>query len=146
MAITLNSSTGSITLASRGIQGDQGTQGDQGIQGDVGPTGPTGPEASTDQRIVNTASPTAILTADGNIMFDSTSTAISIDLPSASVGKVKVPYKDIGVNSSNNNITINRVGSDTIVDTAAAQTSTIIAIDGHSGFFLSDGVDTWYLM
>jgi hypothetical protein len=99
------------------------------------------------QRVVNTGSPSAILTADGYILFDSSSTAISISLPAASeVGKITIPFKDIGANSAANNITINRVGSDTIVDSAIGQTSTVIASNGFSGFFLSDGVDTWYLM
>lgn len=98
------------------------------------------------QRIVNTASPTAILTSDGTILFDSAAATISIDLPSASVGKVTVPFKDIGCNSGTNNITISRVGSDTIVDAATGQTSTVIASNGFSGLFLSNGVDTWYLM
>ena len=143
MSITLNAVTKTITLSSKGVKGDQGLQGIQGVQGDVGPTGP---EASTDQRIVDTATPTAILVTDGNIMFDTTSTAIAIDLPLASVGLVKVPFKDAGGNSRVNNITINRVGSDTITDSATLQTSTIIAINGYSGVFLSDGVDTWNLI
>ena len=98
------------------------------------------------QRLVNTASPSAILETDGIILFDTTSTAISIDLPSASVGKIRVPFKDAGANSVNNNITINRAGSDTIIDSATAQTSTVISSNGFSGYFLSDGVDKWYLM
>ena len=98
------------------------------------------------QRLVNTASPTAILATDGIILFDTTSTTISIDLPSASVGKIRVPFKDAGANSVNNNITINRAGSDTIIDSATAQTSTVISSNGFSGYFLSNGVDKWYLM
>jgi hypothetical protein len=98
-----------------------------------------------DQRTVNTASPSAILSTDGTILFDTASTPISINLPLASVGKVKIPFKDIGANSVANNITFNRVGSDTIVDFATGQTTTIIASDGFSGYFLSNGVDTWYL-
>jgi len=98
------------------------------------------------QRVVNTASPSAILASDGILLFDTTSTAIAIDLPLASVGKIKIPFKDIGANSSQNNITFNRVGSDTIVDSAKSQISTIISSDGFSGYFLSNGVDTWFLM
>jgi len=98
------------------------------------------------QRTVNTGSPTAILEADGMILFDSAAATIAIDLPAASVGKIKIPFKDIGANSSVNNITINRVGADTIVDSATGQTSTLIASNGFSGYFLSNGVDTWYLM
>lgn len=97
------------------------------------------------QRTVNTASPTAILAEDGIILFNTASTAISIDLPLASVGKISIPFKDIGANSSNNNITINRAGSDTIVDSATGQISTIISSDGYAGELLSNGVDTWYL-
>ena len=98
------------------------------------------------QRLVDTASPTAMLTTDGTILFDSDAATISIDLPAASVGKVSIPFKDIGCNSSVNNITINRAGSDTIVDSATGQTSTIISSNGFSGYFLSNGVDTWYLL
>jgi len=143
MAIILNQSGGGIVLASKGIAGVQGIQGEQGIQGMQGEIGPS---ASTDQRIVNTASPTDILASDGNIMFDTSLVVISIDLPSAASGAVLIPFKDIAANSSNNNITINRVGSDSIIDSNTLQTSTIIAIDGYSGSFLSDGIDTWYLM
>jgi hypothetical protein len=103
-------------------------------------------EIDAGQRFINTASPTAILEADGELLFDTTSTAIAIDLPLASVGKIRVPIKDIGANSNANNITFNRVGSDTITDSAKSQTSTIIASNGFSGYFLSNGVDTWYLL
>lgn len=98
------------------------------------------------QRLVNTASPSAILSTDGTILFDSALVIISIDLPLASVGKVKIPFKDSGCNSSTNNITVNRAGSDTITDSATSQASTTIASNGFSGYFLSDGVDTWYLL
>mgnify|MGYP001039952099 CR=1 FL=1 len=97
------------------------------------------------QRLVDTATPTALLASDGIILFDTSSLAISIDLPLASVGKISIPFKDIGANSNTNNITINRVGSDTIIDSATGQTSTIISSDGFSGELLSNGVDTWYL-
>jgi hypothetical protein len=100
----------------------------------------------TPQRLINTASPTAILSTDGTILFDSVAATTSINLPAASVGKIKIPFKDAGANSSVNNITINRVGSDTIVDSATGQTSTIISSNGFSGYFLSNGVDTWYLL
>jgi hypothetical protein len=98
------------------------------------------------QRTLNTATPTAILMDDGILLFDTTSTAITIDLPLANVGKIRIPFKDIGANSATNNITFNRVGSDTIVDSATGQTSTIIASNGYSGQLVSNGVDTWYLM
>ena len=98
------------------------------------------------QRLINTASPSAILVSDGTLLFDTGSTAITISLPAASVGKVRIPFKDVGANSAVNNITFNRVGGDTIVDTATAQTSTVVASDGFSGAFESNGVDTWYLM
>ena len=103
------------------------------------------PDIETAQRIITTASPTAILKTDGVMLFDSTSVTISIALPAASLGKLKIPFKDIGGNSSVRNITINRAGSDTIVDSATGQTSTIISSNGFSGYFLSNGVDTWYL-
>jgi hypothetical protein len=104
------------------------------------------PDIETAQRAITGATPTAILKTDGTILFDSTSNIISISLPAASVGKIKIHFKDIGANSSVNNITINRAGSDTIVDSATGQTSTIIASNGFSGYFLSNGVDTWYLL
>ena len=97
------------------------------------------------QREISTPTPTAILISDGFLLFDSTSNTISIDLPAATVGKIQIPFKDAGVNSVANNITFNRVGADTIVDTAAGQTSTVIASNGYSGSFISNGVDTWYL-
>ena len=103
------------------------------------------PDIETAQRVLNTATPTAILKTDGALLFDTTSTAIAIDLPLASVGKIRISFKDVGCNSVANNITFNATGADSIVDTAKAQTSTIIASDGHSGYFLSNGVDTWYL-
>jgi hypothetical protein len=99
----------------------------------------------SNQRIITTASPSAILVTDGFLLFDTTSNAISISLPAASVGKVQIPFKDSGANSAINTITFNRVGSDTIVDSAIGQTSTIIGSNGFSGSFISNGTDTWYL-
>ena len=96
-------------------------------------------------RTVNTASPTAILVTDGVILFDTSSTAISIDLPLANLGTYAIPFKDIGCNSSSNNITFNRAGSDTITDINTGQTSSIIATNGASGYFKSNGTDTWHL-
>ena len=45
------------------------------------------------QRLVDTATPTALLASDGIILFDTSSLAISIDLPLASVGKISIPLK-----------------------------------------------------
>jgi hypothetical protein len=50
------------------------------------------------QRTVTGASESAILVADGAILFDSSSNAIAITLPAASVGKVVIPFKDAGCN------------------------------------------------
>ena len=97
------------------------------------------------QRLVTVASPTAILISDGSILFDTNSNPISITLPLASVGKVIIPFKDIGCNAATNNITINRAGTDTIVDIAVGQTSTVIIADGYSAAFVSNGVDTWHV-
>ena len=97
------------------------------------------------QRLINTASPTAITKLDGTLLFDTTSTAITIDLPSASIGKVKIPYKDIGANAYVNNITINTDGADTVVTSVTGLSSATININGDSGYFLSNGIDTWYL-
>lgn len=99
-----------------------------------------------EQREINTASPTAILLTDGFLLFDSTLTAISIDLPSASIGRVKIPFKDAGTNSESKSIQFLAVGLDKIVDTLPDQTSTLISSNGFTGAFLSNGVDTWYLI
>ena len=97
-------------------------------------------------REINTASPAAIQYIDGTLLFDTTSTGITIALPSASIGKVKIPFKDIGANAGTNNITINRDGTDTIVTSTLGNTSVIINVNGDSGYLLSNGVDTWYLI
>lgn len=97
-------------------------------------------------RTLNTATPTAIAYTDGTLLFDTTTTAITVDLPSASVGKVRIPFKDIGANANTNTITLNRVGTDTIVTSVTGQTSAVINVNGDSGYFLSNGVDTWYLI
>ena len=97
------------------------------------------------QRILNTATPTAITRTDGTLLFDTTSTAITVSLPSASIGKVRVPFKDIGANAGTNNITINRDGTDTIVTSVTGATAAVINVNGDSGYLLSNGVDTWYL-
>ena len=98
------------------------------------------------QRIITEAEPEAIQITDGILLFDSTNNEIEIDLPAASEGKYEIRFKDIGLNSLTNNITFNRVGSDTIVDVLVGETSTIIADNGFSGSFLSNGTDTWYLL
>ncbi len=103
-------------------------------------------QAAINQRTINTASPSAILMTDGLLLFDTTSVAPTIDLPAASVGRIEIPFKDIGANASINNITFNRVGADTIVDNLTGQTSTVVASNGFAGKFVSNGVDTWYLM
>ena len=104
------------------------------------------PDIETSQRIVNSGTPTGILKTDGTLLFDTTSTAIAIDLPLASLGKLKIPYKDIGANASANPITISTAGSDKLVTSQINQTSVVINSDGDSGAFLSNGVDTWYLL
>jgi hypothetical protein len=97
------------------------------------------------QRVLNTVTPTAITKTDGTLLFDSTTTTITVDLPSASIGKVRIPFKDIGANANTNNITLNRVGADTIVTSVTGQTSAVINVNGDYGYLLSNGVDTWYL-
>jgi len=130
--VMVDNASGNVSVAGvRGLLQDQ----TESVDGREGP-----------QRLVNTASPSAILVADGTILFDTALTAIAIALPAASVGKVKIPFKDIGANSQANNITVNRAGSDNIVDKATGQTSVTIVSNGFSGYFLSNGVDTWYLM
>ena len=104
------------------------------------------PDIITAQRLINTADPSEILKTDGILLFETTSTAIDIDLPLASVGKLKIPYKDIGANASANPVTVSTVGSDKLVTSQVNQTSVVINSDGDSGAFLSNGVDTWYLL
>lgn len=104
------------------------------------------PDITTSHRTVNTLSPTAILKTDGTILFDSSSNNIAITLPLASVGKIKIPFKDIGGFASTNDITISRAGSDTIVTHSAGQTAYSVTTDGDSGALLSNGIDTWYLL
>jgi len=141
---TIDSGSGTLTDSLNTLDADKLETGDNvsALANDAGYTS----RLNVTQRLVNTASPSAILTTDGTILFDSALVTISIDLPLASVGKVKIPFKDSGCNSSTNNITVNRAGSDTITDSATSQASTTIASSGFSGYFLSDGVDTWYLL
>ena len=129
--IPMSKDTGSGSFGSRGITGEDLK---------------TSVNGKSTQRVITLATPTAILISDGFLLFDSSSNAIAIDLPAASVGKVEIPFKDSGAVSATNNITFNRVGADTIVDFAIGQTSTIISSNGYSGSFVSNGIDTWFLI
>ncbi len=81
-----------------------------------------------------------IAITDRTIVVDYTSTgAVTLTLPSCATawnsdGNTGIVFviKDLDCNAGANNITINRAGSDTIIDTAAGQTSTVINGDGNA--------------
>ena len=78
--------------------------------------------------------------------IDTTTYSPTLTLPFASGGTLNFLIKDIACNSSKNNITINRSGSDTIIDIATGQTSTVLGIDGGSIRFVSNGVNQWWVL
>ncbi len=114
--------------------------------GDVG-IGTTTPTAKLDvagskaDKVTTVAAATyTIAITDRTIVVDYTTTgAVTLTLPSCttawnstnSTGIVFV-IKDLDCNAGTNNITINRAGSDTIIDTAAGQTSTVINGNGNA--------------
>ena len=86
--------------------------------------------------VVDAATDT-IQATDNVIAIDYTDTgAVTLTLPAASDSwntdgsGIVFTIKDSGANAATNNITINRAGSDTIIDDSTAQTSTIIAANG----------------
>lgn len=89
---------------------------------------------------------TSTYTVDGTspdymLFADTTSTAISITLPSHDAGR-KVIIKDIGFNASVNNITLVRAGSTGTIEDYSG--SRIIATNGASISLMSNGTN-WYI-
>jgi hypothetical protein len=100
--------------------------------------------------VVNTAAYT-VLISDDVIAVDYTITgAVAIALPSASASFIgssgkRFLVKDSGANAGTNNITINRSGTDTIIDTTAGQTSTVITTDGGAVWVHAKNDSTWII-
>ena len=92
-----------------------------------------------------------ILTTDRVIAVDYTATGTAtLTLPSATSSwdtangtGLAFLIKDSGASASANNITINRAGSDTIVDSQSGQTSTVIATDGSAIWIQAKDATTW---
>tara|TARA_R110000868_G_scaffold46524_5_gene153631 strand:- start:15391 stop:17115 length:1725 start_codon:yes stop_codon:yes gene_type:complete len=89
---------------------------------------------------------TSTYTVDGTspdymLFADTTSTAISITLPTHDAGR-KVIIKDIGFNASVNNITLVRAGSTGAIEDYSG--SRIIATNGASISLMSNGTN-WYI-
>lgn len=85
-------------------------------------------------------------TIDNVIGVDSSISATTIYLPnSVSSGRLRYDIKDVGLNSSNNNITIISEGSDTIISTENSNT-VILSSDGGALIFFNTGTGTWLQM
>lgn len=92
-----------------------------------------------------------IAITDRIIAVDYTGTgAVTLTLPAASTAwnstdstGIQFMIKDTGANASTNNITINRAGADTIIDSATGQTSTIIGGDGEAIWIGIKDSTTW---
>ena len=74
--------------------------------------------------------------------------AVTVNLPSAADAfairpKAVITVSDTGANASVNNITIARAGSDTIVDVATGQTSTVLVADGATVRLRAIDATTW---
>ena len=99
---------------------------------------------------VDTATYTLLIT-DRTVAVDYTATgAVTLTLPAASTAwdsdnskGLEFLIKDTGVNASINTITINRAGSDTIIDSSAAQTSTTISTNGGAIWIGLKDASTW---
>lgn len=97
---------------------------------------------------VDTATYTILLT-DNTIAVDYTVTgAVTITLPSAAnafngTEGLRFLIKDSGANAATNNITINRAGADTIIDTATGRTSTVINTNGGAIWIQAKNTTTW---
>ena len=77
---------------------------------------------------------------------DSSISATTIYLPdSVSSGNLRYDIKDIGLNSYNNNITIQSIGSDTIISTENSN-SVILQADGGALIIFNTGLGTWLQM
>ena len=97
------------------------------------------------------ASTGTIAITDRIIIVDYTTTGtVALTLPAASTAwnatdgiGLQFLIKDLDANASGNAITISRAGADTIVDSAAAQTSTTITTDGGGIWIGAIAADTW---
>jgi hypothetical protein len=79
-------------------------------------------------------------------MCDSTGGAITLTLPAAlGNGGVMYIFKDVGLAAGTNPITIQRAGSDTIIDTSSV-TSKAINTNGARAVFVSNGVSKWLVV
>jgi len=86
------------------------------------------------------------LTTDNVLGVDSSISATTIYLPdSVSSGNLRYDIKDIGLNSYNNNITIQSIGSDTIISTENSN-SVILQADGGALIIFNTGLGTWLQM
>lgn len=104
------------------------------------------------EKVTTVASATHTIAIDeGHIMVDYTATGtVTLTLPSAtscwnSTDNTGVIFtiSDKDANASVNNITINRAGSDTIIDSVAGQTSTTLDSDGGSIFIQAVSATEW---
>jgi len=97
---------------------------------------------------VDTATYTIAIT-DYTIATDYTATgAVTLTLPSAATCFIdgtgcEFKIKDSGCNANTNNITINRDGTDTIIDSATGQTSTIMTVSCGALSIQAKDASTW---
>lgn len=131
--------------------GSPGVTGPAGPAGPTGPTGPTGATGPTEPDLQVSASPILNISyVSGQAYYligaDTSLNAIQVILPLASLGRLVIYIKDIGVNSYTNNITITASGSDTIITTTTGNTYAVLEADGGALIFSSDGINTWWLM
>ena len=93
-----------------------------------------------------TGSSYSAITSDEIIGLDTTSLSPTLFLPdSTAAGKVRFEIKDTGVNARTNPITVQAVGSDTIITTSVVS-STQIFVDGGSIILVSTGSGQWWQM
>lgn len=86
------------------------------------------------------------LTTDNVLGVDSLITATTIYLPDSIIsGRLRYDIKDIGLNSSNNNITIISSGSDTIISTENSN-NVVLSSDGGALIIFNTGNGTWLQM
>jgi hypothetical protein len=93
------------------------------------------------------STPYTILNTEQHIEIDSSTLAITLTLPEISAIDTANDYKiyiitDTGGNSTTNNITINRSGSDTI----NGETSMVLNVNYSSVTLKSNGTNKWYLI
>lgn len=98
------------------------------------------------QYSVKSVSSDYTITINDNIIgVDTSSSAITITLPEASIiGERTFWVKDIGISALTNNITIIRSGSDTIIDKLTGQTGTTISINGNALMLSSNGINQYW--